>query len=261
MKNVNQDITDYRDFLLNAYKEKRQKNSQYSLRSYAKFLGISAPQLSKILNRKQPLSLRHATQIADKLALSPSQRSQLATALNSELLLPTDARGRQEFLQLADDRFRLISDWWHFAILSLGSVRGNSKDPKWIATRLGITVQVAEDAFQRLLRLNLVEMVDGGYRQSGLPLSTTTDVPSSAIQKYHRQNLELAAEKLGSIPVDLREFTSITIAVDPNNIAKAKDAIRKFKRSMADSLGSGNKEEVYTLAIQLFPLTTQEDVK
>ena len=71
----------------------------------------------------------------------------------------------------------------------------------------------------------------------------------------HLEELELAKNKLKEIEKDLRDFSSSTYALDPEKMDEAKTIIREFRQKMGALLKSGEKKEVYMLAIQFYPLT------
>lgn len=250
-------INDYRRFLADILATKKARKPAFSLRSFARLLAVSPAQLSKILAYKQPLSSEMAVRFADQLALSPAQRAAFLESVLGDLGNKNPAAKRQlAWHVLEDDRFRMISDWYHLAILSLGALEDNEASPAWIARRLALTEKVAQDAFERLRRLDLITIEGGRFRQAVAPFQTTTDVPSTAIRSYHRQTLELAADRLESVPVDQREYTSFTVAIDPSRMVEAKAAMRAFKNRFAAKLEDGaEKTEVYTFAMQFFPLT------
>src|SRR5689334_15868913 len=115
--------TEYRELLLNYLREKKKKNTLFSLRTLAKQLKISPAQLSQFISGKRPLTLRVALLIADKLEFS---------ALEKQKMLQSVQGGKKVFQAslpnyqiLDEDQFQLISEWYHFAILSLGSMPNN----------------------------------------------------------------------------------------------------------------------------------------
>ena len=59
-------------------------NSQYSLRAFARFLDIDASFLSKVLARKQVLSLKKVEAIVEKLGLSEEQRKKFIVSVADE---------------------------------------------------------------------------------------------------------------------------------------------------------------------------------
>jgi uncharacterized protein (TIGR02147 family) len=156
---------------------------------------------------------------------------------------------------LSADEFALISDWFHFAILSLSRIPNNRAQHEWIAERLGLTPDTAAQALRRLQRLGLVVVEKGKFRQTAKPLTTTTDIPSEAIRSYHRQNLQLAQEKIEQVATEKRILSSITMATTPEQLEKAKKKILNFKHKLCKELECEDPTEVYTLGIQLFPVT------
>jgi uncharacterized protein (TIGR02147 family) len=204
------------------------------------------------MNGKKNLTARQASKFLKRLDLSILEKNIFAQELVGQRLIDLVPAAQQD---LAEDEFRLISDWYHFAILTLGHIP-NRANAVWIAEQLGIKATVAREAFSRLQRLGLVRIVKGQFRQSSKPLTIKSEVPSAAIRKYHLQNLQLAAEKLERVPLKEREFSSITMAIRPEQMMKAKKMIEEFKQRLCNELESaGRPLQVYTLAIQMFPIT------
>jgi len=245
----------YRGLLFTELNFRKGKNPNFSLRSFARVLGISPSHLSHLMSGKKPLTKRQAAKISEKLNLSPSEKVDLLAAMNPEMKIG-EVRDKKV---LKEDEFRLISDWYHYAILSLGDVKGSKANTKWISKRLGISEGQAQEAFQRLKRMGLIKVIGNTYKQSSLPLDTPLDLPSAALRRFHAQNLDRAKEKMESLPVALRDFSSITIAFNPANLKKAKELIAKFEDKFCSEFEKGEKTEVYTLAVQLFPATVGED--
>lgn len=247
----------YQNVLMDYWTRKRRINPQFSLRAFARFLEVSPAQLSQIISGKRNLTLKTGIRISDKLRLSPAKKRKFVESIHPGS--PGSFEGHptsQEYYQtLMDDEFRLISEWYHFAILSLGELKSNQAKSTWIAQRLGIDPTTAQKAYDRLKRLKLIQESHGKFKQTSRPLKTTTDIPSSAIRKYHHGNLELAAKKLEEVNLILREFSSVTMAIDLKHLPRAKELITQFKRDLCEELENGEPQEVYTLAIQLFPVT------
>lgn len=234
-----------RDYL----RSRRTKNPNYSLRAMSRQFKVSPAQLSQIISGKRKITAKIALLLADRLGYSPIEKA---------YMMDIDAPPVAQRI-LEEDQFKVISDWYHYAILSLSQVKDNKADVRWIAKRLGIDVITAREAYMRLKKLKYLEESDGKFRQSSVPLTTAQDVPSSAVRKFHKQKLALAAEKLEEVPVELREFGAITFPVNLAKLPNAKKLIRKFRNDLYKYLEAGEKQEVYTLAIQLFPLTKGEE--
>ncbi|MCB9083023.1 MAG: TIGR02147 family protein [Bdellovibrionaceae bacterium] len=231
--------------------DRKAKNPAYSLRALARDLGIGATSLSDALNGKRQLSKTSLRRMAEKLELSPLERDQIFSHSQLSKLQFEEV----ERLELKEDTFRLIADWYYLAIMNLGKMKNCRADAKWLANRLGISQVEAHTALDRLLRLNLVETRRGRLVRTARPLATSRDIPSEAVRRHHRGNLQLAEKALDETPVELREFSSTTVATNPKNLKKAKDYLMKAKHRVAAILESGEPTEVYTLSFQLFPLT------
>ena len=222
-------------------------------------LEISPAQLSSLMSGRKKLTPKLASKIIDTLDLDHDSYSSLI-----EEMVPHPRKAKinlPELQVLPEDEFKLISDWVHFAILSLAHVKRNSADLNWIAKKLSISPKAAKEAFQRLQKMGLVQNQGLGFVQTSKPLTTTADIPSAVIREYHKKNLNLALDKIETVSVEKREYSSITMAVDPKKLAKAKKMINDFKQKLCLELESGNTSEVYTFSMQLFPLTQQEEIK
>jgi uncharacterized protein (TIGR02147 family) len=92
-------------------------------------------------------------------------------------------------------------------------------------------------------------------------LETSEDIESQALQESHSEALRIAAEKLERIPVGLRDFSSVTMAIDPKKLPEAKAIVREFQEKLYALLADGKKTEVYQFNFQLFPLTQKENEK
>lgn len=245
-------IQNYASVLLKKELEQRkQKNPRYSLRSFAKNLGMSPAQLSQLISGKRKFSPDSLRQVSEHLRLSPEQ----ATTLFSRTLLPVHIASPEEHSRkrLAEDEFRTIADWYHFAILCLAKIRGAKADPFWIADRLGITPTEARDALSRLVRLDIIE--DGKVLKSKTPpLNVVSDVPSPAIQSYHHKILNLAQEKLRDTPPSRRDFSAITLATTPDKLPEVRKMIEEFQDRLAAFAEPGNAQEVFVFSCQFFSL-------
>lgn len=239
--------------LLQYINERKKKNSQYSLRSLAKGIEISPSQLSSIINKKKKLSPKQAIKIIQKLNLTELESLELLSDIHPEL--KNALNRKMELRQLSGDEFSLISNWIHFAILSLSYLKDNKASCSWIANQLNVPEDDVEPAFRRLEKLGIVEIRGQKFYQTSKPLTTTADIPSEAIRSHHRQNMQKALVALDNLSVLEREFSSITLPIDFQDMQKAKDMINEFKKKLYKELKCDDPSDMYTLSLQFFPLT------
>lgn len=240
------------EILIHELQIRKSRNGSYSLRAFARDLGVSPTALSDFLNGKRQLSKTNLQRISEALSLSPLQKEDL---FKKKLQTLADQKAQANRLILAEDTFRIIADWYYLAILNLAKLKTNKADPKWIAARLAISADDASEAIGRLSRLGFIKIKRGKLFRTTQALGTLRDIPSLAIRKHHSDNLNLAREALHHVPVELREFSSTTMAISVSQLAKAKDLLMKSKHKVASVLEKGDADAVYVLSFQLFPLT------
>lgn len=239
------------NLLRDELKSRQAKNPNFSMRSFARWLGVSPAQLSQLLSGKRPMTIKMATNISIKLGLSPVEYSEL---LNSYLLESNRVPESQPISSLSEDQFRLIADWYHFAILSLTKLPRAKSDSQWIARQLGISVAEAREAVSRLIRLGLLE-IKPQFRQIGSPVMVESSIPSAAIQKFHKQLLSLVIEKIDLVPLEDRDLQAVTMQVNRKKLPKARKIIDEAITKVMGLLESGPPSDVYSLSVQLVPLT------
>lgn len=241
-----------------------QRNPRYSLRAFARDLGISAPRLSRVLNGLHGLSVAAAQEIASRLGLSKAEQALFCALVESEHarapVRREAARKRAseletDFESVGVDSFRAISDWYHLAILELTLVEGFEDSATWIARELGITTIEARGAIDRLIRLELLERNAGKLRATGSHFVNPDGVPSDAVRKFHSQVIARALQSVDLQTAAERELSSLTLAIDESDLPQARGLIREFTRRFGALVGKGTrKTRVYNLSVQFFGL-------
>lgn len=240
--------------LVKRYEEKRQKRATYSYHSYAKHLGVSSGALSSILGGQRKITKKMAQRFATSLGL---EEAELKAFFDESQASANDL----EYIKVQMDQFKSISEWQHFAILSLIQTVNFTNDVEWIARRLGIGPQKVENSIQRLVDLGMLINENGHLKRAAARYTTSDNIASASLKQAHRSNLELATNALDEVSLELRDFMAMTSAVDPTKIADVKKLIREFRDKVSVLLDEGERTEVYKLCIQFFPLTKQESLK
>jgi uncharacterized protein (TIGR02147 family) len=253
----------FQDLLNTRLTELRVKNPAYSMRAFAKKSGLTSSALSEILRGKRRVSRELAGRVAHRLCLAPDQKAKLLGLFPEKLAYDSAAREKAiEYTQLSMDHFHVISDWYHFAILSLIETGGYRHDPEWVARRLGIKVAEGRAALDRLERLEMITVDKRGRAtRHDVHYATSDDVASASLRKLHAQNLELARRSLEEDEVQERDFTAVTLAIDPKDLPEAKKMLREFTDRFTQRLERGAKKEVYKLCLQFIPLSKNGELK
>lgn len=241
-----------KELLTLEYMEAKARNSSFSMRAFARKLGIPQSAISEILNDKRNITHKMAIKILSGLAMPPSQIA--------EILATESGSDQAQFVSLDMKAYSVISDWRPIALISLIETKNFRSDPKWIAKRLGIAEKVVVESLKTLESLDLIK-IDKKTKKISLTHEQIEAIPpvaTAALKKANRENLELALQKLDSTKFEERDFTAITMCFDPDRMEEAKKLIKEFRRKFCKIMESGNKKEVYKLCVQLYPLSNIE---
>lgn len=258
----------YRDFLGNELELRQKRNQAFSMRAFSKMLGASPGTVSQVLSGKRPLTLAKAMDWVDKLDVDDAKKELFLDAVSKDQTFRLNETEKQfrkveekyEYILLKLDKFEVINDWYHLAILNLTKVSDFKSDPEWISERLSLEVSIVEEAIKRLLRLKLLSNDQGILKRTSASIETPSDIPSQAIRNFHRQNIERALDSLENVDIHMRDMTSIMMPIDSSKLEEAKKRIKTFRKEMSAFLISEDCDSVYSMNIQLFPQTQREEV-
>lgn len=258
---------DFRVFLKDELARRCQKNPAYSLRAFARTLGTDPGTLSKILAHKRAVGPITIERYGKRLDLGPSEIARYLNLPQKKTVSNSQSTLRDlNYQQLSIDRFCVIGEWQHFAILEL--MRLDEFQPKagWIASRLGVSVHEVNSSIDRLQRLELLKISPNGKWIDTSDGATTTlsksEFTDTALKKLQRQFLAQAIEALELYGIESRDQSTLTMAIDTSKINQAKAEIKKFRRRMGKLLSRGKtRNEVYNLTIALYPLTKSRTTK
>jgi uncharacterized protein (TIGR02147 family) len=262
----------YQDCLKRVLSERCVRNPRYSIRAFARSLGVDVGALSRILAGKQVPSYKLSQKILSVLELSPEEQERFFASVaekqrsrNLQRLNPVLRRFKAQASTPADlsiDLYRVIADWYHFAILELTFIEDLQSSPSWIAKELGIPVAEATLAIERLIKLNLLKIESGRYIKTEEQLSTMDKhLTTPALRRNQEQFLEKAIDSLENDPIEERNMSSMTMAIDPDRLPIAKQLIREFNQSLCRFLESGKRRRVYNLEIALYPIQSKKKEK
>jgi uncharacterized protein (TIGR02147 family) len=206
------DHLNYRDYLKEVLAERLRQNRQYSLRGFARNLGIQPSLLSEVLGGRRKLSSESANLVAQQLGLSDQERDyfelmvQLERAKNPTLRESTLRKIQQinprkkDIHDLSVDYFQMISEWYHFAILRMTEIENFEWSVKSVARALGIHEVECSLALERLERLQLIqyEKKDGRPTKTKDNYLVRSPMPNDALRKYHQQMLQKTLEALST---------------------------------------------------------------
>ena len=247
--------------------EKQKANPKFSLRAFAKRVKVSPGQLSQILSNKKIIASEKALEVADLLHFSEDEKELFHQLSILEATKDENARyyiqervqaryPQNPFELLNYDTFKVVSEWYHFAIIEMLELKDFKPDISWIANKLKLEPLQVELALDRLERLKFIKRTKKKWKKLKTHYLAETKVPTSAHTQYHRQTLNHALNHLEQQDASARYFSSVVFPMDKSKISKAKEKIDAFRLEMEKLLSKGtSKTHIYQLALQLFNIT------
>lgn len=163
---------------------------------------------------------------------------------------------KKDFFKINENQktYKLIADPTCFAILQLLQTPSFESTIEFISERLNIPTVKANQLVLYMKGLGIIESVNGKLVRSINPIRTSDDVASNALKEHHQQDLNTIRECL-KMPVEERDFSSLTIRLHPSDLDRAKEILRKAQDDI-EALGQDrNPDEIYKVATYLFPIS------
>ncbi len=261
--------SNYRKYLSDTLKDRMATNGSYSLRSFAKNLGLAPSMLSEVISGKKNLSNKFSAKISEQLKLTNRKSKyfqllvQFETTQNEEVksIIQESLRllnpQKRNVFELNVEQFQLIVKWYHFAILEM-TFLNYELTPHFISQSLGIAESEAKQALELLIHLEFLEAISKNkYQKKSKKILVQSSQPNLALREFHRTMLLKAQASLTNQSFQEKIIGSETIPINIADIEKAKAIIEDcFERIIMLSEQSENKQHVYHLGIQFFKLTT-----
>lgn len=263
---------EFKQILLTAMRQRIERNPRYSLRAFARDLGISPSRISEILHDKQGISATAALKIASKLALSKVEqerfshlaaylysRSQSAKKIALSFLQQNQGSHGNELKRIKEDALEYVSHWYHLAIYELAHLDNYKFNADNIARTLAISKLEAQQALERMLRLKILEKEGQKFIPVNRSLIVPGGTPSDIIKKSHIQFIDKAKDALYLQPLEDREFISVIFCTNREQLLTLKSMMQTFAEDLLKSANtSPKKEHVFAYCMQLYQLSNHK---
>lgn len=245
---------DFSELLRRQFSSKKKRNSRFSVRSYAKQLEVAPSVMSELLSSKKKdwaLSSVRAIEILDKMQISRAVRGRML------LKMGQDPAIKRESEILSDEACKYLLDWRYNGVLLSLDLPTPFSLPELICGRFGLKPSELDQIIKSLHVLGLVEKdtkTKVWRRKPGFWFSAD-DVPNAVLHQHHHNQLKLAQDALSKLPLEQRDFTSMSFVGSMNRIKLLKEEIRKFyERAMLIMDAEETNTDVFRISVNLFPL-------
>ncbi|MCB9497404.1 MAG: TIGR02147 family protein [Fibrobacteria bacterium] len=264
---------DYRDLLKDAFEERKEEDPGFCYRVMAEALGLHTSNVFRILNKETHLPARCQSRAVEFLGLT-ERRSKYFLLLVG-YARERSGKARQEMLEKAmamRDLNRMdlgakelvyFRDWWIAAVRGVLEVVEGRTHPAEIAALLNprISEEQVTAALELLLELGLVKKGSSGRLLVGEPHLGISQGQEKiqAVRQYQRQTLQLASEALERFPPEIRDVTTMSMAVDEAVFTQVRETLRECRLQIQrNSDGAKKPDRVMQLVMAYFPLTNTE---
>lgn len=259
----------FQKYLRDAFERRCLKNPHYSMRAFARDLGVPSANLSNAMNGKRGFSAETLEKMAKKLSLNLEEKKFFKWLCEKDFSRSKKVKEDAEVKvhetlmyesHMTSEKAALVSDWYHLAILALSETKDFQSKPDWIAERLGLHVTVVEQALARLVEANALKIQGKKFVSTGNFFVDPKGIPSRSVREFHSQILKKAEDALEMQNLETREFASVLMCLDKSKMSAAKEKMRQFREEFVREFSathetSAKEQEVYTVALQLFQMT------
>jgi uncharacterized protein (TIGR02147 family) len=260
------------------FRSKKQNNSRFSYRVFARRAGQRSPSLlHHVIDGKRNLTGPTTDAFCRAMDLNREQADFFTFLVQLDQARNTEERNRawerisatrrfRAARQVEGEGFRYLSHWYYPAIRELAHRPDFKADPAWIAATLqpAITVPQARKALEALISMGLlIQDEDGDVVPSEASVVTPHEVAALAAFNYHQGMLARAVEALEVVAGDERHYGAVTAAVPMSLIPRLKREIAAFQEKILDlcDAETDDAEAVYQMNLQLFPLSVTPNVE
>lgn len=267
------DVGDYRELFMRHYLEQKQTMPLYSYRIMGERLGLDASQLFRILHKDEHLPTRCIPMAKDLLGLTGRAGKFFETLLaasktrtpskRKELLDKAFALRDVERQVVGNHELRFFSQWWIPVVLAYLEVSEGRANPDDIAARIkpAITKAMATEAIEILKLLGFVKKISSGrLGLSQTHLTARGPEKIQAVRTFQKEVLSLAAAALDSIPVDQRDISTLTIAIDERCFSDIREMTREYRRQVQKRVEESTRpDRVMQLSMAFFPVVSAKE--
>jgi uncharacterized protein (TIGR02147 family) len=262
------DYFDYQEFMRDYYEEKKRGNPYMSYRYLGNHMQLDSGFLLKVLQGKLHLAERSLPIVCTFYKFSEKETQYFNMLVNyNKAKSATDIKMYfEQLMSLRDSRARPVAEyqyefyqkWYHSAIHALLSIYEFKGEYKKLGSLLSpaITAKQAQESIVLLKKLGLVIKDDDGvYRPKDLFITSGEKWHSGAIRDFQKETINLSSQALDLYPKELRDISTVTIALSAKDLPEIRERIRQFRQSILSLENDNTPDTVYQINIQVIPVT------
>jgi uncharacterized protein (TIGR02147 family) len=261
---------DYRELIGALISQRRKEKKIFSYRWFSQRAGLSAPNfLNLVVKGKRHLSTDSVEKVIEIFQLNREEaeffrhlvhfnKAKTLSEKEHFALQLIKLRKFQKEFPLSRDQFDYYAKWQHIPIRETLNLCQPPRTEAEISELLipGVSCGDVRAALEKLQTLDMIAPDQQGWKVRQESVTTGHKFSSYGVVQFHKKMLALAAESLDRFPSNEREISSVTIGCSQETFARIKKLIEDFRSQlMTIAEEDRNKERIYQIGLQLFPLT------
>jgi len=250
-------------------------NDQYSLRAFARDLGIEPSRLSLAFSKKRGFSYKRARSMISSLKWTDKDKevflhlveaSHSRSKVSRKKAIEKINQNYKENIQsiekfVDDDIFKQISRPIHYQIIEALKLDDLPPTLEGLEEILKFSKEEIQSALKRLVDLDFIIKEGKVYKVNEYVSTTSEKIPSMAIRQHHSLQLKAAMNALGEQDIDERIFSSLTIALPKEILPEIFEKIVNFRKEINTYVmnhENQNKDNLYCLSTQFFRVSKEK---
>lgn len=270
-KSVNiYEYSDYREFLRDRFQVEKCRGTHFSYRKFSLIAGLSSPNFLKlVIENLRNLSKAGIEKFANGFRLTGNEREYFSCMVlmnQCSSHIEKDAyyrkmiriRGVARAHVLEQKEYQYYAEWHHSVVREMAGINSGKVSEVWIAEHIQPPVSVTQvrRSLQLLQDLGMIRREDNRWIQTDPIVTTGPEISSLLVTNYHKNMISKAIDSIERFPPEMRDISSVTIRVHPDNLPDIKKAVIAFRKQLLGFEQNGQKNErVMQINIQIFPLS------
>lgn len=254
--------------LKKAYARLKKTNSKFSIRALALKIGVSHVFMMKLLKGTASIPDKKISTLIKVLGLDDLSQGELKEAILYDAVkekikaFPNLSQNKkspsENYEEFPLHHLSILTEWYYLPILDLLTCDFSPKSCENIAQILGIKEYEVLAALEKMKDLGLASLEDAEWKKTNLKMRFPANIPSEITKNYYKKILEKAIKEVSnsnSERYQKRSITNLSVAVNPENIQKAKEKLQACLYEIANDASEGECKEVYFLTTCFYPLS------
>jgi uncharacterized protein (TIGR02147 family) len=263
------DFNEYREYLQEYYRERKEQSYFWSYRFMADKLGIDHSLIIKIFSGQRHLKEEYLPKVVDLCKLN-QREAEYFKNLYYYNKAKSDAQIKLYFekmlalksvtsLNIQENQYKYFQKWYYAAVRSVVEYLDFKDDYKTLAKHISpnISVKQAREAVQLLNNLGFIyKDKTGSWKLKQNHIQTPEKWKSLLIKNYQQECVQQSMQALDLFKKEAIDISTITMAIEVDKLSFIKHVLQACRESIVQQVAEmDNPNQSYQFNMQLFPVS------